>query len=44
MNIKINILILFLYLILLKIKVINLINNNKKNNLSCVKLNNLERS
>ena len=44
MNVKINILILFLYLILLKIKVINLVKNNKKNDLSCTKLNNLERS
>ena len=44
MNAKTNILILFLYLILLKIKVINLINNNKKIDLSRAKLNNLERS
>ena len=44
MNAKTNILILFLYLILLKIKVINLANNNKKIDLSCVKLNDLERS
>ena len=38
-----NIFTLFLYLILLKIKVINL-TNNKKIDLSCIKLNDLERS
>ena len=43
MNAKTNILILFLYLILLKIKVINLANKHKED-LSCAKLNNLERS
>ena len=43
MNVKINILISFLYLILLKIEVINLVNKHKED-LSCAKLNNLERS